>query len=187
MHHWREWGQPSRSDIALYGIDLHRGELADKYAGWEIVNLDQSAPRFEGVSFDAYYATHLIEHLRNLDALLAYMRAAAAPGAQVFFEWPAPRSKQFPSSSVLRERGFDIQTYNFFDDATHVETYELDDVRARLERYGFVVTELGEIDIGLIAREYMARGREKDNLVWRQMGLWCSTAWCNYVFARRAR
>jgi len=165
MHHWREWGHPARNDIVLYGIDLIQGELAGKYAGWEVANLDEKMPKFEGVKFNAFYAAHLIEHVRNLDPLLAYMRAASAPGAQLFFEWPAPRSKEFPTANVLRERGFDIQTFNFFDDGTHLETYELDDVYARLERYGFAVTGIGEIDLGLIAREHLARGREKDNMV----------------------
>jgi SAM-dependent methyltransferase len=186
MHYWKGWAHPVRNDIVLYGVDLQRGELADQYAGWEVVNLDETPPKFEGVAFDAFYATQLIEHLSDLDQLLAYMRDASAPGAQVFFEWPAPRTKDFPSATLLRERGFDIQTFNFFDDSTHVETYELDDVRARLERHGFIVTEAGEIDIGLVAREYMARGRETDNLGWRQTGLWCASGWSNYVFARRS-
>ncbi|MBM3596163.1 MAG: class I SAM-dependent methyltransferase [Alphaproteobacteria bacterium] len=185
LHFWREWGAPKRSDITMYGVDLQHGEHAGHYAGWESFNLDERQPSFPGVKFDAFYATHLIEHLANLDQFLAYMESASAPGARVFFEWPAPRTKDFPSSALLRERGFDIQTYNFFDDYTHVDTYSLDAIGPKLEQYGFHVTEIGEIDIGQVAVECIARGRASNNLTFRQLGLWCATGWSNYVSARR--
>lgn len=119
MHHWCEWGHPHRSDIALYGIGLHRGDLAYRYAGWEVVC----------------------------------------------------------------ERIFNIRTVNLFDDGTHSDTYELDDVRARPDRLGF---DSAEIDICQIARKHLITSRLRDNLSWCQMSLWCSTECCNCVAARRA-
>lgn len=184
LHVWRDWGLPVRRDLEMYGIDLQRGQWADQYAGWEIVNLDESLPIFPGVRFDAFYATHLIEHIQDLDRLLAYIRGAAANNAQVFFEWPAPRTLTYPSANELRKQGFDIQTFNFFDDGTHLHTFSNAEVQKRLERNGFAVTEIGEIDMGLIAREYAVRGRLNGNPVWRQIGLWSATGWCNYVCAR---
>jgi hypothetical protein len=185
LYWWRIWSAPDRSDIEMYGADLIRGELADRYAAWDVVNLDERQPSFPGVKFNAFIATHVIEHLANLESLIDYVAAAAAPGATLYFEWPAPRTTRFMTADELRERGFDIQTFNFYDDSTHVVTYEHGDVAERLRRRGFAITEGGDIDLGVLAREHLVRGRTADNLVWRQFGLWCATGWCAYMIARK--
>lgn len=184
LHYWKEWGNLHRPDLKLYGVDLNYGRLAHFYSGWDALNLDHRMPDFPGIKFDGFLATHLIEHLTNVDDLFAYMRQTAAPGARIYLEWPAPRTKRFPTASQLANAGFTIQTYNFFDDTTHIDTYSCEEVSGKLERNGFETQSSGYVDLGVVARELAIRGRIADNMSWRQMGIWCATGWCNYVLAK---
>lgn len=184
--HWREWQNPRRTDIRMYGADLVRGEHAHLYEAREVVDLDHQRPDFPGVSFDAFLASHLIEHITSLDSLLSYMRDVARTAARLYFEWPSPKTLFFPKAEELATRGFAMQTYNLFDDGTHRQTYELAAVQTHLARAGFRVIERGEINLGVVAEERMARGRRLDNLLYRQMGFWAAIGWSNYIIAERA-
>ena len=185
LAHWREWQSPRRMDIKMYGVDLVRGENAGLYEAWEVVDLDIRRPNFPGVMFDAFLASHLIEHISSLDSLLGYIHDVANPSARLYFEWPAPKTLTFPKCTELAARGLTIQTCNFFDDSTHRQTYELAAVQTQLARAGFRVIERGEINLGLVAEEMMARGRRLDNLLYRQMGFWAAVGWSNYIIAER--
>ena len=178
LHFWLDYLGPHRKDISLYGVDLQRGQFAEAYAGWNVVNLDERSPSFPGVAFDAFLATHLIEHLKDPGKLFDYMATSSSSNAAVYLEWPAPKTKAFISSSVLRQRGFNIQTFNFFDDKTHIDAPQLQHVSDMLADRGFTTIAMGEIDLGAIAAEHLVRGRYADNLAWRQMGLWCAVG-CN--------
>jgi SAM-dependent methyltransferase len=184
---WKSWGTPDRSDLVFYGIDQQRGEFSNLYAGWEIVDLNQEFPTFGGLKFDAFYASHLIEHLKSLENLFEDFRRASAPGCSLYLEWPAPKTTHFPTTKALTQAAnFEIQTFNFFDDNTHLIAYEIDVVRDTLAQHGFKTREAGEVWIDAEARELIARGRRRNDLSWRQMGLWAATGWCNYLIAEDA-
>lgn len=185
LHLWAGWGSPPRHDLRFYGVDLQRGQWADRYADWQVADLDQGLPEFS-THFDAFLASHLIEHVASPLALIAAMRRQAATGARMYLEWPHPRSAGFPSAAELAKRGFVVQTVNFHDDHTHLRPLERSDVTEALAAEGFRTVEEGEIALGVLAEELMARGRRRDDLTWRQMGLWSRTGWCNYVIAERS-
>lgn len=180
---WAEWGNPLRQDLTFYGVDLERGEHAGRYKDWRVANLDEGLPNF-GHPFQGFLASHLIEHVADPAALIAGMRAQSAPRARIYLEWPHPRTTGYPSSAAMRERGFDMQTFNFFDDGTHLRTPERREIEDVLGSQGFSVVESGEVWLGPIAEELMARGKRRDDMVWRQMGLWAATGWCNYIIAQ---
>jgi len=185
MHFWRDWGRPDRRDIRLFGVDLARGEHADAYEQWEVANLDEGLPRFDGRPFDAFLASHLIEHVADPSALIRAIAARAAPGAWLFLEWPHPMTVDLPGAAELdRELDFRIQTFNFHDDSTHRQTPARDALEAMLAEHGFGVVESGETRLGMIAEELLARGRLRDDMTFRQMGLWSAIGWANYVIAR---
>jgi SAM-dependent methyltransferase len=180
---WAKWLPPKRDDIVFHGVDLGRGEHAGLHRDWRVADLDAGLPDF-GAPFDAFHASHLIEHLRSPARLFADMRAQAAPGARVYLEWPHPRTQGFPRAAELAARGFAIQTLNFSDDDTHLATPAWAEVAHLLAEAGFAVVEGGEISLGLLAEEVAVRGRRRDELDWRQMGLWAATGWCNHIVAR---
>lgn len=180
---WSEWGLPDRRDIEFFGVDLGRGPHASRYQDWRVANLDEGLPDF-GRPFHGFLASHLIEHVADPAGLLAAIRAQGAPCARVYLEWPHPRSTGFPPAALLADCGFVMQTFNFFDDATHRRTPERREMEALLEGHGFDVVESGEINLGPVAEELMARGIRKDDMTWRQMGIWAATGWCNYVIGQ---
>lgn len=180
---WREWTAPKRGDLKMFGIDFAKGEHARLYEKWWSGDLDTAKPDFGSEKFDAFLASHLIEHVASVPDLVKYLASAAAPKAQLYFEWPAPHTANLPKARELAERGFVMQTLNFFDDATHARTYTREQVGRFLEDGGFQVVEGAEIRAGLLAREMIARGRKNDDMSFRQMGLWAALGWCQYVIA----
>lgn len=180
---WRDWLSPMRPDLQFYGVDLSRGEFAGRYADWRVANLDEGLPQFQH-PFDGFLASHLIEHLASPAALFSAMRRQARPGARVYLEWPHPRTQHFPKATELAAHGFVMQTLNFFDDGTHIATPSRAEILSQLDAAGFEEVEGGDISLGLLAEEVLVRGRKRDDLTWRQMGLWAATGWSQYVIAR---
>ncbi len=183
---WKTWQEPDRSDLLLYGVDLAEGgDDADLYEDWEICNLDTERPRFSGMKFDAFFASHIIEHLASPTPLFAYMADAAARRAWVYLEWPSPETREFPTREELASLGFNVTTANFHDDRTHRQTYDVNEVRASLEGYGFAAVESGYIVMRDLGEELLARGRRLNRRDWRLLGLWAATGWCNCIVAVR--
>lgn len=180
---WRG-GQPERWDIQFYGTDRSVGEFSDNYVSWDATNLDERMPAFPGVQFDAFIASHLIEHLAAPERLIEYMAGVATEGAQIYFEWPSPKTVAFPTRDEFRAAtGLSVSSLNFYDDSTHRQPLEPDRVVRMLEAHGFAVVQGGEIDLGEIAIEAMARGRDRNADL--QTGLWCATGWATFLQARR--
>lgn len=183
LQFWRDWGPPPRPDIAMYGVDQARGEFADRYQGWQTIDLDAAVPLFPGIRFDGFLMSHVLEHLADPSRLLAWMATVAAPGARIYLEWPHPDTRGLPSAELLRQRGFDIQIFNFNDDATHLATPSLAEAAAMLLAAGFDVRKSGRVEPGLAAQELLARGVRADVMAWRQMGLWGVSGWSAFAIA----
>jgi SAM-dependent methyltransferase len=180
---WRG-GTPERWDLEMYGVDLSVGAHANLYKGWEVVNLDREKPAFPGVKFNGFLASHLIEHLADPEALIRYMASVAADGARVYLEWPSPKTSLFPTrDELLQATGCKVSTLNFFDDITHKAVLEQDRVATMLLAHDFRILQGGEINLGEIALEAMARGRDKGGDM--QTGLWYATGWATYLLAER--
>jgi SAM-dependent methyltransferase len=183
LHFWREWNDPPRPDITLFGIDRARGEHADHYEAWPEIDLDTALPDFHGERFDGFLMSHVLEHLADPARLFAWMAEVAAPGARIYLEWPHPTTQTLPTADMLRAHGFDIQAFRFNDDSTHLHAPTESEVAQMLSASGFQVREAGRIELGLAARELMARGVRRDDMAWRQMGLWALTGWAAYIIA----
>ena len=184
---WRHWQVPTRPDLRLFGVDLQRGAHAEQYEAWETADLDQGLPSFGHQRFDAFLSAHVIEHLADPRALVEAAARVATPGAKLYLEWPNPATKDLPSAKILAsEFDFVIETFNFFDDATHRQTPERAEMERLLAESGFRVIEASETRLGMLAEEMIARGRLRDDLVFRQFGLWAAVGWSNVVVAEFA-
>jgi hypothetical protein len=173
-----------RDGRTMWGVDFRVGEHSAKYAGWAAINLDIEKPNFPGVLFDAFYASHLIEHLVSIEDLVRYFDDVATDNAKVYFEWPAPKTALFPTrGQFYAATGHKVSTLNFFDDGSHKQIVEPEMATEILGRYGFKVLKGGEIDTGQIAVEHMARAREKGGDM--QAPLWCATGWAYHIVAQR--
>jgi SAM-dependent methyltransferase len=181
LHFWRDWAAPPRPDIALFGVDRTLGAYAERYEGWDAVDLDTTLPRFGAVRFDGFLMSHVVEHLADPAPLFGWMARMAAPSARIYLEWPHPDTQALPTAAALRGHGFDIQIFNFADDGTHLATPSEAAAASLLREAGFVVRESGRVEPGLVARELLARGIRADRMDSRQMGLWGVSGWSAFA------
>ena len=182
LAHWKSWGKYIRLDLTLYGVDMDLGEHHGLYAGWEKIDLDTRAPQFPGISLDAFYTTHLIEHLRNPKALISWIGERAESNARIYIEWPNPSSTYLPTRERLLEAGIDVVISNFNDDHTHQATPSLATVESWLTESRLSLLASGVVDIGLLGEELFVRAKEAAT---RTMGYWSMTHWSHYVVAQK--
>ena len=180
LAHWKGWGKLPRPDLNLYGIDLERGEFCDRYAGWEAINLDEELPQFSGVTLNAFYASHLIEHLASPERLVEWIGGRAEAGAKVYIEWPDPKSVDLPTREQLREFDIEVVLSNFMDDGTHRKSPDLATLSGWLREAGFAVISSGTIDLAILGEELFARAIDADT---RTMGYWSMTGFSLYAVA----
>jgi hypothetical protein len=85
--------------------------------------------------YDVLMLSHVIEHLRNGDQVIARLLPKLRKNGVVYIEFPSPRSVHLPSM-----RG----TLNFYDDETHVRLYSTDEVSAVLVQNGCKILKAGK-------------------------------------------
>lgn len=185
LAHWKSWGLPDRSDIEMYGVDLDSGEFSDLYAGWESVNLDQSMPDFGSVVFDAFFCSHLIEHIQRPEALVSWMHQKSLPGARVYLEWPNLTSLDLPPRHELEEGGWPVMISNFHDDSTHIHLQSPAAISEMVTSCGFEILESGVVDAGYLTDQLIDTGHALDDQGMTLSGFWSLTRWATYIIAER--
>jgi SAM-dependent methyltransferase len=181
---WKRWLEPTRSDLKLYGIDLAAGEHVSKYEGFQIVNLDIQAIPFEGVSFDAAIASHLLEHVQQPERLMRGVFDRLRPGGTFYVEVPHPRARGLPRAEEFRARGWPMMISNFFDDATHLETPTPQQMSQWAKGCGFDIITTADIQSEL-HNELIAYGVENNDQEALLYGYWAATGWAYYCVLRK--
>jgi 2-polyprenyl-3-methyl-5-hydroxy-6-metoxy-1,4-benzoquinol methylase len=181
----KDWPDPPRPDISLYGADMMAQEAPDalKYAGWARINLDNEMPSYPGVRFDGILMSHLIEHLKKPEELLRWIAQNASPVARLYIEWPSPHTARLPSRDALRNEGIDVVLSNFNDDPTHKDPLTKAQIEAWLAGAGFRTITSGEIDAGIFGDELVARGIGANNSNFITMGYWSISRWASFIVA----
>ena len=88
----------------------------------------------EEETFDLIILNHVIEHLRNGEALLNSLHRKLRPGGMIYVETPDIATLNYPSA---------IGFMNFYDDPTHQRVYEVRALVAEMMRIGFAVNYFG--------------------------------------------
>src|SRR5262245_49093622 len=63
--HWRQWGQPDRSDLRMIAVDRHKGERFERYDAWFTNPSEASALPAELREVDAVLLSHVLEHIHE--------------------------------------------------------------------------------------------------------------------------
>lgn len=84
--------------------------------------------------FDLIILNHVIEHLRNGEAVLAQLYLKLSPGGMIYIETPDIATVNYPSA---------IGFMNFYDDPTHRRVYEIRSLVCEMMRIGFMVDHFG--------------------------------------------
>jgi hypothetical protein len=103
----------------------------------EFIHSDLDTDGLSGVAgraFDYVICSHTIEHLKTGRDIIDGLAALVAEGGHLYLEWPSTRSRRFPV------RGLGL---NFHDDASHVSSFDLDEVRTQLGARGLTIIAAG--------------------------------------------
>jgi hypothetical protein len=180
LAHWKGWLRPERPDLTLYGVDRSAGEYQELYAGWEATNLDREMPKFPGIKFNAFFASHLLEYLGAPELLIEWLGTRAEPGDRVYLEWMSPVSLNLPTREQLQKNDIEVVTSSFIDDWEHKQAPDLARLSGWLTEAGFELIAGGAVDLGLLGDELFARGADRDS---RSMGYWSMSRSSLYAIA----
>jgi len=167
-----------------YGLDLNKDYAYnedDIKALKQFYEKDLTKLEFDDVPdnfFDFIMMAHIIEHLHNGDKVVELLSKKLKKGGYIYIEYPGQKSVTLPSKPG---------TLNFYDDATHVRIYSVDELNAFMSKIGFKVMSSGTrrslfyilaFPFNIIS--YKIRGKKNVGpLYWDLMGF------AEYVFAKK--
>jgi len=182
---WREHGAPRRSDLRMFAVDRQRGQYFADYEESCVADLDREPIGFEGTSFEAVLASHVLEHLKDPRAVLAQLADRLVPGGRAYIEVPSPASKDLPRREEFVARGWPMTISNFFDDGTHLDTFSLDQLVSMGAGAGLEAVAAGAIEQPFLADSLVRFGLDRGDAEAMLYGFWAKTRWAHYVILER--
>ncbi len=164
---WKQWGKPDRSDIRMTGIDLEKGEYFDYLDDYRVINIDNAELPFENTSFNTIMISNVGEHIRNFTSknsnagnvhLLNEIFRVLDRNGKCYIELPSHSTKQAPSRRLFLEQGIPVSTVNFYDDRTHIDTMDPDELAEECIKIGFKVVNGGYIENDFLVDKLLSYG-----------------------------
>jgi SAM-dependent methyltransferase len=177
----REWPVLKRADLRLFAVSLERGRLFDSFEEVFIGNFEKAFPSFSVSQFEGIICAHFIEHMQDFARTICWMADNLAAGGRAYIEWPHACSKKLTTKSQLAKLGYAVSTTNFFDDATHVETWAVDDMIAEAHRYGCTTEAWGRIRMPFIAEQMRNYAVQHNDEVMLTFAIWSFFGWAQYL------
>jgi len=137
-----------RDDLIHYGIDIEENKQCRHYLKeFYSINILHERLPFDEEFFDAIIMSHVIEHLPKdkLFFALRGMERVLKRGGYVYLEFPSEKTRSLVRGETLRRYSFPANTFNFFDDATHISLYSVHEVIDIFEKEGFKTCAYGEV------------------------------------------
>jgi len=124
-------------DNAEWNRDTRDTEALDKFFSLNLNDIE-SLSVVPNEHYDIVICSHVLEHLRDPEAVAKSLLTKIREGGTLYVEVPSPATVSWPSA---KNRYFLIHgCLNFFDDPTHVRPVDLDVLAAGFGRMGFHVT-----------------------------------------------
>lgn len=180
-----------RDDLQYYGIDLGENERCRSFLK-EFHRLDilrENLP-FAKEFFNLVTMSHVIEHLPKDKFLIALqnIKRVLKPGGYIYIEFPSERTLNLIRGEILRRYSLPVNTFNFYDDETHISKYSLEELTAILAANGFHTFKYGDI------REPVKKLLSPLLLFWGYVKrdesiftgvLWSLVDWASYVIVKK--
>lgn len=179
--HWKKWGAPVRDDIEIYAVDLYKGEFFDKYDGFQVCNLEIDNIEYDNEYFDVIIMSHLLEHIKNRIKLLKELYRLLKLGGKAYIEVPTPETLNYPSRFAFLDKGINVSTLNFYDDKTHIRTFDIVDLQKICISNGFKVLETGIIENKYLEDELFTYGINHNDQEVTTYSIWSKLRWAQYL------
>ncbi len=181
---FREWGGFTRMDLAFVGASLEHGEHTHDYEEFFAGDIEAAKPQFQRRP-DAAIASQFIEHLKDPQDFLGWLHGAMAPGARVYFDWPAPHTLRLPRCNEVNAHGYNSFTINFHDDYTHTRTHSIAQMAAMLRDAGFRPRGGGLVHQPFLAESLKHHGLAQKNAYLLTVAIWMKTRFAAWIEAER--
>ena len=181
----KQWPLVGRPDIRLYALSLDIGEYFKLYDDYEIKNFETSKNVFGTRSFDAVICAHFIEHMHDPIGAIEFFSRRIRNGGRVYIEWPHPITKNLPSKRLLVERGIPVSTFNFYDDATHIDAWDAQLILSMFESNGFAMESGGRIYLPWIGEQMRRHARRENDETRMSLAAWAAFGWAQYLVLSR--
>jgi SAM-dependent methyltransferase len=184
LQFWREWGKPQRLDIEMYAVDIAKGEHFDRYAAYQICDIERDVLCLPVNTFDAIDMSHVLACTTDKPLVLRKLADALSPGGRLYMEIPTPDTRQYPPREEFLKNGIQISTLNFFDDPTHIDTLSPHELRELVCGMGLHIVEQGTIQNPFLEDQLIAYGVEQGDAEVTTYGVWSKLRWAYYVVAQ---
>lgn len=181
---WREYLDPRRADLRLFGTDLKEPVTRSLYEDFQIADLDAAFP-FPDSEFDIVIASHILEHLKDPAQILAAIAVRLTAGGRAYVEMPSPASKRLPTADAYRAKGWPMMISNFHDDATHRDTMDLEALSAIASGAGLNCLQRGYVSMPYLEDTLLAQGHAWKDSEILLYGFWSKTKWAQFAVFER--
>lgn len=185
----RDWLHPPRPDIRLFAVSLEQNQGLAEYEERWIGDFEQNVPRFSRDTFDFILCCHFVEHIKDLWRFFGWVSSTLSPGGRIYIEWPHPDAKLQPRREDLFKLGYRPVITNFYDDATHVDAWNQEQLAEIAKSLGLRLTAWSQIKspwVGDQMRNVALRGGGDD--VDLTFAIWAHVGWAQYaIFEKPAQ
>lgn len=182
---WKEWELPKRDDIEMYGLDLSRGEFFDQYKDFQILDLDDGHIKYEDDFFDAILMSHVLEHIKDENKIVKEIKRLLKTGGIAYIEMPTLQTLTCPSKHLFLDKGINVTTMNFFDDHTHLRTFDKDGMEDLFTSHKFNTLSYGVIQNKYLEDELFTYGMNNNDQETTQYSVWSKLKWAQYLVVQK--
>jgi SAM-dependent methyltransferase len=179
---YKTWPKPKREELTLYAASSEVGGQYDKYAAYEIGDIE-IAPPFKGRQFDAIVCAHFIERIKSPELVVNFINEHLPAGGRLYLEWPHLISKKMPSH---RQILVPVQPYTmrYTDDAAHVrQLWNLEEMKDGLLRAGLKIEVVGRQHFPWVAEQLRNHAHITKDRVTLTHAIWTYVGWAQYIVA----
>lgn len=105
---------------------------------------------------------------------------------RVYIEMPAKHTYNLPTNQSFKEHAINLHTINFYDDASHLQTYDINEVFQMFCKVGkYSILESGSIQNEFLQDILLNVGFANKNAAVTTLGLWSKFKWCSYMILEK--
>lgn len=179
---FRDWLGFQRKDLTFLGASWEQKPNLPASTEMFVGDLDLEKPNFVRKP-TAAVLRRLVERLRRPELFFVWLSKTMPAGSQIYVEWPGAHTARLPHAAAVRERGYDVSTINFHDDARQLNAFSMQQMMAMIRRAGFKVYTAGHVDMPFLADSLKHHGIALKNSYYLAAAVHLRTAYSSFIIA----